>query len=102
MGYDTKQTDEGLRQFVDNNKEQVVWVSRARKEIRLKDGTIIRGVSSTENLRGKKFDQLILFDDGRWNIKLHKEEDIRIIKALTMNLSIVPEEFQIIEYENLG
>lgn len=104
MGYDKKQTDEGLRQFIDNNEEQIARVNWVGRQIYLKDGSTIRGISSADQhgLRGVKFDQLILFDDDRWNIKWHKEEDIRIIKALTMNLSIVPEEFQILEYENIG
>ena len=104
IGYDAKQTDEGLKQFIDNNEDQVAGVNWSARQIHLRDGSTIRGVQSVDDRRlaGMKFDQLILFDDDRWNIRWHREEDIRIIKAVSMNFSIVPEEFQLIEYENIG
>ncbi len=101
LGYSKHTTEDGLRYFINNNIEQIEGTSWGNKEIRLKDGSTIRGITSVNemSLRGKRFDQLILFDDDRWNIKWQRNEDIRIIKALTMYYSIIPEEFQIIEYE---
>ena len=91
----------GLRYFINNNMEQIEGVNWIGKEIRLKDGSTIKGIISADELylQGKRFDQLILFDDNRWEIEWYRSEDIRIIKALTMYISVIPEEFQIIKYE---
>lgn len=101
LGYNRHTTEQGLRYFINNNIEQIKGTSWRDKKICLKDGSTIKGITSVDeqNLRGKRFDQLILFDDNRWNIKWHREEDIRIIKVLTMYCSIIPDEFQIIDYE---
>ena len=101
LGYDQNTTEQGLRYFINNNIKQVEGMTWANKEIRLKDGSTIKGITSVDemSLRGKRFDQLILFDDDRWKIEWDREEDIRIIKAHTMYVSVVPEEFQIIKYE---
>ncbi len=101
LGYNQNTTEQGLRYFINNNIEQVEGVSWMNREIRLKDGSTIKGLTSVDEmgLRGRKFDQLILFDDDRWEIEWHRSEDIRIIKALTMYVSIIPEEFQVIRYE---
>lgn len=101
LGYNQKTTEQGLRYFINNNIEQVKGVNWIGKEIRLKDGSTIKGIISADelNLHGRRFDQLILFDDDRWKIEWYRCEDIRIIKALTMYASIIPEEFQIIKYE---
>ena len=101
LGYNRHTTEQGLRYFINNNIEQIKGTNWRDKKIYLKDGSTIKGITSVDeqNLRGKRFDQLILFDDNRWNIKWHREEDIRIIKVLTMYCSIIPDEFQIIDYE---
>ena len=101
IGYNQKTTELGLRYFIGNNTEQIEGVNWVGREIRLKDGTSIKGIISADELylQGKRFDQLILFDDYRWEIEWHRSEDIRIIKALKMYVSIIPEEFQIIKYE---
>ena len=101
LGYNQHTTEQGLRYFINNNIEQIKGTSWRDKKIHLKDGSTIKGITlvDEQSLRGKRFDQLILFDDNRWNIKWHREEDIRIIKVLTMYCSIIPDEFQIIDYE---
>lgn len=103
IGYNSKLTGYGLRQFSENNREQVRAVYFDSLVIILKDGTRIKGLRGIDerNLNGYRFDQLILFDDERWEIEWHREEDIRIIKALTMQLSNVPEEFQVLKYEDV-
>lgn len=101
LGYNQNTTEQGLRYFINNNIEQVEGMTWVNKEIRLKDGSTIKGITSVDELYlcGKRFDQLILFDDDRWKIEWHRSEDIRVIKNLTMFLSVIPEEFQIIKYE---
>lgn len=101
LGYSRHTTEDGLRYFINNNIEQVDGMTWCDKKIYLKDGSFIKGITSVNecNLYGLRLDQLILFDDDRWKIKWYREEDIRIIKALTMYCSVIPEEFQIIEYE---
>ena len=102
LGYNAKLTRYGFEQFVKNNEEQI-WKVNMRDLIAFfKDGTQVIGLlSADDRIRGYRFDQLILFDDNRWEIERHREEDIEIIKALTMQLSNVPEKFQILKYEDM-
>lgn len=103
LGYNVKLTRIGIRQFVDNNIEQVTQFDTSRNIVYLKDGTTVKGMTFANDwsLRGYRFDQLILFDDDRWEICFAKAEEIRIIKALTMQRSNVPEGFQILKYEDI-
>ena len=104
LGYTTELSREGLKQLAENNKEQVdkFKYNSYDCELYLKDGTKIRAIGYGERwLHGYKFDQLILFDDDRWNIETDKSEEIRMIKACTMYASYVPEEFQILKYEDI-
>lgn len=104
LGYTSKLSNYGLRQIYENNNEQVERFKNTQYdcELYLKDGTKIKAISYGENyLHGYKFDQLILFDDDRWLIKEDKAKEIRMIKLCTMYISNVPEEFQIIEYEDI-
>lgn len=106
LGYNNDLTRYGLRQLAENNKEQVEklkWGANVNNcELFLKDGTRIRAIGYGEHwLHGYKFDQLILFDDDRWNIEIHKKDEIRMIMACTMYMSNVPEEHQILYYENI-
>lgn len=101
LGYNRHTTEDGLRYFINNNINQIEGTSWVSRTIYLKDGSYIRGITSAEetSLRGLRFDQIILFDDERWHIKFDRAEDIRILKALTLYTSVIPEEFQVIEYE---
>lgn len=101
LGYNSKLSRDGLRQFAENNKEQVEKFNSINNELLLKDGTRIRAIGCGESLRGYRFDQLILFDDDRWYIKTDKKDEIRMIMACTMYMSNVPEEHQILYYENI-
>lgn len=104
LGYTTELSREGVKQLAENNKEQIekLRINNYDCELFLKDGTRIKAIGYSENwLRGYKFDQLILFDDDRWLIDIHKDETIRMIKACTMYVSNVPEEFQILKYEDI-
>lgn len=93
-----------MRQFVINNEEDVEIFKYRKSYIRLKDGTEIVGLYENrgDGLRGHRFDQLILFDDERWMIKWERYNFIKIIIAKCMSwYSCVPEEFQILEYEDI-
>ena len=71
--------------------------------MRLKDGTEIGGLyeNRVDGLRGHSLDQLILFDDGRWMIKWKRCDFIKQVIEKCINwYSCVPEEFQILEYED--
>ena len=103
LGYNAKLTEYGLKQFIENNEEDIDKVYWIQKVVFLKDGTKIKGLTTPNDigLRGFKIDQLILFDDNRWEIEWARAEEIRIIKALTMQVSNVPEEFLILKYEDI-
>lgn len=104
LGYNMDLSKKGLKEFAENNKEQVekIRFNSCDYELYLKDGTRIKAIGYSENwLHGYKFDQLMLFDDDRWNIEIHKEEEIRMIKTRTMYMSNVPKEYQVLYYEDL-
>lgn len=105
IGYNSRLTRDGLMQFAENNKEDVEICNYRQSYIRLRDGTEIFGLyeNRKESLRCQRYDQLILFDDERWMIKWDRHNFIReiIIRCISL-YSCVPEEFQILEYEDIG
>lgn len=104
IGYNSQLTQDGLRQFAENNEEDVEIFKYRQSYIRLKDGTEIVGLyeNRIDGLRGHRLNQLILFDDERWMIKWKRGDFIkRIIERYINCYSCVPEEFQILEYEDL-
>lgn len=105
VGYNSQLTQDGLMQFAENNKEDVEICNYRQSYIRLKDGTEIFGLyeNRKDSLRCQRYDQLILFDDKRWMIKWDRHDFIREIVIRCMSwYSCVPEEFQILEYEDVG
>jgi len=104
IGYNSQLTQDGLRQFVENNEEDVEIFKYRQSYIRLKDGTEIVGLyeNRVDGLRGHRLDQLILFDDERWMIKWKRCEFIkRVIEKCINGYSCVSEEFQVLEYEDI-
>jgi len=103
LGYNIKQTIAGLRQITENNIEQVIAINKTTHTVLLKDGTKLQAILSLDerSLQGKHFDQLILFDDNRWEIRDYRLKDIFYIINVGMRQSVIPEEFQIIEYEDI-
>ena len=62
-----------------------------------KDGTVVRTFSPiSHSRRGYKIDQILLCDDYRKEIYQKRADDIRFIKDYCMNITCIPEEFQII------
>lgn len=105
IGYNSQLTQDGLIQFAENNKEDVEIFEYRQSYIRLKDGTEIFGLyeNRVENLRSRRLNQLILFDDERWIIKQDRRDFIkRIVSRCIDWYSCVPEEYQILEYEDIG
>ena len=102
LGYNAELTKEGFGQFLRNNAEQISKADMKSLTALFKDGTRIKGlVSVNEMMRGYRFDQLILFDDDRWMIDYIKAAEIRWIQKLAMQQSNIPEEFQILKYEDI-
>ena len=104
IGYNSQLTQNGLRQFVENNEENVAIFRYQKSYIRLKDGTEMVGLYENRvgGLSGHRFDQIILFDDERWNITTHRYDFIKqIIEKCVKWYSCVPEEYQILKYENV-
>lgn len=105
IGYNSKLTQDGLRQFVENNKEDIEIFKCRQGYIRLKDGTeiVVLYENKVGDLRSRRLDQLILFDNERWIIKWDRRDFIkRIITRCIDWYSCVLEEYQIIEYEDMG
>lgn len=105
LGYNSELSIKGLKQLAENNHEQVLRFDYGANRLLLKDGTQIKAIMHVMpvdyQLRGMYLDQLILFDDDRWLISWDKADIIHeIIKELDIR-SRVPEEFQIIRYEDV-
>ena len=104
IGYNSRLTQDGLIKFAENNKEDIAICNYRQSYIRLKDGTEIFDLyeNGVGDLRSRRLDQLILFDDERWIIKFKRYEFInRIIERCLNGYSCVPEEFQILKYEDV-
>lgn len=105
IGYNTQLTQDGLRKFAKNNKEDLEIFNYRQSYIRLKDGTEIFGLyeNSIGELRCQRLDQLILFDDNRWEIKWKRYDFIKNIMERCLSCySCVPDDFQVLEYEDIG
>ena len=104
LGYNSKLSVEGVKQLIKNNEEQFVVFNVSRGTAVLKDGPRLEAITdpSEQTLRGKSIDQLILFDDDRWEIVWSRAHDIELIQAMTMQRTIVPKKFQILKYEDIG
>ncbi len=90
-------------QFAENNKEDVELFKYKQSYMCLKDGTEIFGLYENRPNKGCMIDQLILFDDDRWLIKSERHNFIHLImQYFVSQYSCVPEEFQILEYEDIG
>ena len=111
LGYNNTLTKCGFKQLIKNNVEQIDEIFDVTYTAYLKDGTKIQAITQVDEqcLKGRKFDQLILFDYDRWltyndDIKWKMYEEINdkidIIKTRMVS-SNVPEKFQILEYEDI-
>ena len=104
IGYNSQLTQDGLKQFVENNEKDIEIFKYQKSYIRLKDGTEIVGLyeNRVDGLRGHRLDQLILFDDERWMIRRKRYNFIKQIIEKCVNwYSCVPKEYQIIQYEDV-
>lgn len=93
-----------LENLQKNNKEDVEIFNYRQSYIRLKDGIEIFGLYENKIgiLRGRILDQFILFDDERWKIKWKRcNFNKQIMERCLSGYSCVPEEFQILEYEDI-
>lgn len=103
LGFNSKLTRVGFREFIENNREQVLRAEKGALTATLRDGTRIKGLCRVDykGLIGYRFDQLILSDDERWEIEWVRLHDICKIMEYTMDCSNVPKEFQILRYEDV-
>lgn len=99
--YSSDQLKDFFTQFCEDNSDQIekMVVNKSNCYAVLKDGTKITGImNNCDSLRGFKFDQLILADDYRMNIRWKRDELIRMLLDYNTYHSVVPDEFKIIEY----
>ena len=105
MGYNTQQTYYGMQLFESNNREQIKSHGSNGLDIILNDETRIVPISPSLNfdlyLRGRRLDQLILFDDERWNIETrHTDLIIKILHECILYHTCVPNDYIIMRYLN--
>lgn len=104
LGYTTKLSYKGLAQLARNNAEQVLKCDIRQGYLILKDGTNIKALNYgdiDQQMRGTFIDQLILFDDDRWDIGWDKAKEIDEILTCMSYRSRVPEDFRFIQYEDV-
>jgi len=102
IGYNSKLTLYGMREFAENNKENIEVFKYRQSYIRLKNRTEIFGLYENDKIKGCSLDQLIIFDDDRWEIKNKRCNFICFILENFMYHSCVPDEFKILEYEDVN
>ena len=105
MGYNTQQTYYGMQLFENNNREQIKSHGSNGLDIILNDETRIIPISPSLNfnlyLRGRRLDQLILFDDERWNIEIkHSDLIKKILHQYILSYTCVPDDYIIMRYLN--
>lgn len=99
MGWNLDTSSYLLGRFADDNPE---WVAQRRRErLTLIDGTHIKAISPRMVRRGfdgYRFDQLILADDRRGELRIEAAHEIAVVRWGCMARSCVPEEYQILCY----
>lgn len=101
VGYNTEQTRRYFRLFAQDNAEQIHSADLDRGRIRLYDGTEIRMVTHTEQVRrdGVRFDQIILADDRRRAILRAQAQLLEFIDIYGCRYSEIPQEFRFQFYD---
>ena len=97
IGYNTKQTEYGLRVLAHENNEKVRYFTKDR--IVFEDETEIYAIRNIDNVRGKKLDQLILCDDERWHIWTDRKIFIENVLSYIMGHTCVPNEHIVMKFE---
>ena len=97
IGYNMEQTEYGLWVLSNENSDQVDCVERHR--IKFNDGTEIRAIYNENSACGRRFDQIILFDDEKWNIYEKRRDLIEYVFWHMANYSCVPEEYIVMKLE---
>ena len=97
IGYNTKQTEYGLRVLAHENSEKVRYFTKDK--IIFEDETEIHAIHNIDNVRGRKFDQLILCDDERWCIWKERRILIENVLSYIMGHTCVPDEHIVMNLE---
>lgn len=93
IGYDHRQTRICLRQFAEDNAEQVLRFDDQVGRLFLLDGTVVEAIpSAQERLLGRCYDQVVIADDRRM-LTLAKRTEALACLLHTCERSNVPEEF---------
>ena len=97
LAYSKEKVHYGMKDFFQQNREDIKRFDEFSCYIELKDGTKIFGVYNDYCIRGRWFDQLIIYKAG---IPLYKSEVELYENAVfaTKFRSCVPEEYQILNY----
>ena len=97
IGYNTKQTQYGMQVLAHENSDKVCCFTK--NKVVLEDETEIYAIYNMNNVRGRKFDQLILCDDERWNILEERKTFIEDVLHYITNHSCVPDNFLVMKFE---
>ena len=97
IAYNSKQALEGLKIIAKNNEDRIKHLDRT--ELLFKDGTKIIALFDDSCYIGKKFDQLVIFDDARMNVSYKKRDFIaEILYHCVCPVSCIPEQYRILKY----
>jgi hypothetical protein len=98
LAYSKEKVHYGMKDFFQQNREDIKRFDEFSCYIELKDGTKIFGIYNDYCIRGRWFDQLIIYKGA--GIPLYKSEIELYENAVfgTKFRSCVPEEYQILNY----
>lgn len=94
VGYDTRCTALALRQFSEDNAEQVACFDPYGMRMVLQDGTQILGMATRRIIHGLRIDQIIIADDARCRVWI-QQADLFAYLIHIRGMSNVPEEFAV-------
>ena len=94
VGYDVHCTAQALRQFAEDNAEQVACFDPYGMKMVLQDGTQILGIAPRRIMDGYRIDQIIIADDARCRV-LMRQADLFAYLMYIRGMSDIPEEFAV-------
>ena len=94
VGYDTRCTAQALRQFAEDNAEQVACFDPYGMKMVLQDGTQILGMATRRIMDGYRIDQIIIADDARCRV-LMRQADLFAYLMYIRGMSDIPEDFAV-------
>lgn len=100
LAYSKEKVHYGMKDFCEQNRENIKRFDEFSCYIELKDGTKIFGVYNDYCIRNRWFDQLIIYNGANLPLTETEMELFENAKFATSFFSCVPKEYQILNYHD--